>query len=151
MKILGVRNSTKTIRFCVLEGERSNYQFTNCNDENKIDLPKSLKEEADILKWVEDEFKRLFDKYGPFDHLAIKQNENVATRYSTLRKVMFFDCIATMVAVRLHVPYSSQVYANLGTKSKEVCAFIEVRTPKTSTYWDSQMADAVAAAIKNLT
>lgn len=150
MKILGIRNSTKTIRFCVLEGDKSSYTFTNCDSENKIDLPKSLNTEAEVLKWVKDELKRVFDKYGPFDHLAIKQTENVPTRYSSIKTVMFFDCIATLVAIQLNVPFTSQVYASLGTKSKEVCDFAEARVTKTTTYWDSQIADAVAVAIKNL-
>lgn len=150
MRILGIRNAPTRIRFCVLKGDRSTYAFTNGDDENKIDMPKSIKTEEDKLRWVLSEYRRLFDKFGPFDHLALKQNENVATRYSSVKGVMFLDCIATMVAVENHVPVTSQVYSNLGTNKGNVMAFVEAKVTRSSTHWDSQMADAIAAAIKNL-
>jgi hypothetical protein len=150
MKVLGLRNSPTTIRFCVLEGDASGFVFSNCDRENKIDLPKSLKSEAEKLHWIISEFRRIFDHYGPFDHLAIKQNENVATRYSTVRPVMFFDCIASMAAVERHVSFTSHVYTNLGTNRKGIVAFAESRGARSSTHWDGQMADAVVAAIHNL-
>lgn len=151
MKILGIRNSPTKIRFCVLEGDGATYAFTNGSDENRIELPKSLKTEEDKLRWVISEYKRIFDKFGPFDHLAIKQNENVSTRYSSVKGVMFLDCIASMVAVENHVPVTSQVYSNLGTNKGGVLAWAEMRVSKSALHWDTQMADAVAAAIKNIT
>lgn len=150
MKILGVRNSPTKIRFCILNGDKTTYAFTNQSGENKIDMPKSLKTEAEIYQWVKSEFKRVFDKYGPFDHMAIKQNENIPTRYSSVRPVMFLDCIATMVAIENNTSFSSHIYTSLGTKSKEVVAFVESKVTKSSTNWDAQIADAIAAAIKNL-
>lgn len=150
MKILGIRNSPTKIRFCVLVGDVNAYAFTNCDDENRIELPKALTTEEDRLRWVISEFRRIFDKFGPFDHLAIKQNENVATRYSSVKSVMFLDCVAVMVAVEKHVPVTSQVYASLGTNKGGVIAFTESRVSKSTTHWDTQMADAIAAAIKNL-
>jgi len=150
MKILGVRNSPTKIRFCILEGDSSNHTFSNSNTENKIDLPKSLKSEFDIFQWVESEFKRVFDNYGPFDHLAIKQNENVPTRYSSVKPVMFMDCIATMVAIKNNTSFSSHLYTSLSTKSKEVLSFVEGKGFKTNVHWDSQIADAVIVSIKNL-
>jgi len=150
MRILGIRNSPTKIRFCILEGDKSSYLFINHADENKIDLPKSLKTEFATYEWVKSEFKRLFDKYGPFDHLAIKQNENVPTRYSSVKPVMFFDCIASMVAIENNTPFTSHIYTSLGTKSKEVLSFVETKVSKTNANWDSQIADAIAASIKNL-
>ena len=150
MKILGIRNSPTKIRFCILDGNKSNFTFINYNSENKIDLPKSLKTEFETYQWVKSEFNRLFDKYGPFDHLAIKQNENVPTRYSSVKPVMFMDCIAALVAIQNNTPFSSHIYTSLGTKSKEVISFIEDKVSKASVNWDSQIADSIAAAIKNM-
>lgn len=150
MKILGIRNTPTKIRFCILEGDKLNFVFTNCNDENKIDLPKSLKTEFEIFQWVKSEYERIFDKYGPFDHLAIKQNENVPTRYSSVKPVMFMDCIASIVSIENNTPFSSHLYISIGTKSKEVVSFVEAKVSKTSVNWDSQIADALAASIKNL-
>jgi hypothetical protein len=148
MKILGIRNSPTKIRFCILEGDASNIDFINQNDENRIEMPKSLKTEAEIYEWVKSEFKRIFDKYGPFDHMVIKQNENVPTRYSKVRPVMFLDCLATMAAIEKNTPFSSLIYTSIGTNSKEVTKFAEDNATKTTINWDSQMADAVAVAIK---
>lgn len=150
MKILGIRNSPTKIRFCILDGDQTTYVFTNQNGENKIDMPKSLKTEAEIYPWVQSEFRRVFDKYGPFDHMAIKQNENIPTRYSSVRPIMFLDCLATMVAIENNTTFSSHIYNSIGTKSKEVVSFVESKVNKSNTNWDSQMADAIAAAIKNL-
>ncbi|WP_299797995.1 hypothetical protein [uncultured Maribacter sp.] len=150
MKVLGIRNSPKVIRFCILDGDATNYYFSNASEENKIDLPKSLKTEAEIYQWVKSEFSRLFDKYGPFDHMAIKQNENVPTRYSSVKPVMFLDCIACLVAIENNAPFSSHLYTSLGTKSKEVVKLAETQVTKSNTHWDSKMADAVLAAIKNI-
>jgi hypothetical protein len=150
MKVLGIRNSPTKIRFCILDGDKTKFTFSNQNEENKVDMPKSLKTEAEIYQWVKSEFKRIFDKYGPFDHMAIKQNENVPTRYSSVRPVMFLDCIATMVAIENNTAFSSHIYNSLGTKSKEVVSFVESKVSKTTINWDAQMADAIAAAIKNL-
>jgi len=150
MKILGIRNSPTKIRFCILDGDKITFSFSNHNGENKIDMPKSLKTEAEIYQWVKSEYKRIFDKYGPFDHMAIKQNENVPTRYSSVKPVMFLDCLATMVAIENNTAFTSQTYTSLDTKSKEVIALIETKVSRSSTNWDVQMADAIAAAIKNL-
>jgi hypothetical protein len=150
MKVLGIRNSPTKIRFCILQGDSNGYVFNNCLSENKIDLPKSIKDEFNTYLWIKSEFERIFDKYGPFDHLAIKQNENVPARYSTLKPVMFIDCIATIVAIQNNTPFSSHSYNSLGTKSKEVVAFAESKCQKTATHWDSQIADAVAVCIKNI-
>jgi len=150
MKILGIRNSPKVIRFCILEGNATSFTFSNATSENKIDLPNSLKTEAEIYQWVKSEFSRLFDKYGPFDHMAIKQNENVTTRYSSVKPVMFMDCIACLVAIENNTPFTSHLYKSLGTKSKEVIADAEAQAVKSNTHWDSKMADAIVAAIKNI-
>jgi len=150
MKILGIRNSPTKIRFCIIDGDLTTYVFTNQNGENKIDMPKSLKTEAEFYQWVKSEFKRVFDKYGPFDHMAIKQNENIPTRYSSVRPIMFLDCLATMVAIENNTPFSSHIYNSIGTKSKEVVSFVESKVNKSNSNWDTQMADAIAAAIKNL-
>lgn len=150
MKILGIRNSPKVIRFCILEGNATSFTFSNVNGENKIDMPKSLKTEAEIYQWVKSEFSRLFDKYGPFDHMAIKQNENVPTRYSSVKPVMFLDCIACLVAIDNNTPFTSHLYTSLGTKSKEVIQHVESQVSKSNTHWDGKIADALAAAIKNI-
>ena len=90
------------------------------------------------------------DGTGPFDELAIKQNENVPTRYSSVKPVMFMDCIASMVSIENNTPFSSHLYNSLGTKSKEVVRFVETKVSKSSVNWDGQIADAIAASIKCL-
>lgn len=121
-------------------------EFENKLGENKIDLPKGLESESAVLAWVKSEFQRIVDNYGPFDHVGIKQNENVSTRYSLVKTVMFFDCIASMAAVENHIRFESFVYPNLGTNSGSVKAYVESRSLKTEKHWDIQMADAVAVA-----
>lgn len=148
MKVLGIRNSPTKIRFAIIEGDKSSFAFINSNDENKIELPKSAKTEFEKFEWIKSEFERIFDKYGPFDHMAIKQNENVPGRYSSLKPVMFLDCIATMVSIKNHTQFSSVVYTTINTKSKEVVKYVENLGLKSNINWDQQMADAIAVSVK---
>ncbi len=60
------------------------------------------------------------------------------------------DCIASLVAIENNTSFTSHLYKSLGTKSKEVVKHIEAQISKTDKHWDSQIADALAAAIKNL-
>ncbi len=103
---------------------------------------------VEIYQWVKSEFKRIFEIYGPFDHMAIKQNENISTRYSSVKPVMFMDCISTLVSIENNTTFSSHLYTGLGTKSKDVVSFVESKVVKSNSNWDSQIADAIAAAIK---
>ena len=83
MKILGIRNTPSKIRFCILEGDKLNFVFTNCNDENKIDLPKSLKTEFEIYQWVKSEYER-----------RVSQNDNVLNQLTKNTKPNPLDVYA---------------------------------------------------------
>lgn len=63
---------------------------------------------------------------------------------------MFLDCIACLVAIDNSTPFTSHLYTSLGTKSKEVIQHVESQVSKSNTHWDGKIADALAAAIKNI-
>tara|TARA_R110000744_G_scaffold36132_6_gene83578 strand:+ start:621 stop:1076 length:456 start_codon:yes stop_codon:yes gene_type:complete len=149
MKILGIRNAPTKIRFCVIDVDGVDFDFSNAKDENLISLPKSLVKESELYEWIKSEYSRIFHKYGPFDHMAIKQNENVSTRYSRVKPVMFMDCIATIVAIENKTEFSFNLYANIGTNKKGILKFAESKADKSELHWNTQMADAISAAILN--
>ena len=60
---------------------------------------------------------------------------------------MFMDCIASIVANEKNVSFSSHLYKSIGTKGKEVVSFANKHVTSAAVGWDSQMADAVVAAI----
>ena len=66
MRVLGI--SPKKIRFCILDGDKNSFAFSNYDKENKIDLPKSLKTESDIYAWLKTEYEGYL---MPMVHLTI--------------------------------------------------------------------------------
>jgi len=148
MKVIGIRNSPTAIRYCVLEKNGNDIVFVNQATENKIDIPKSLTTEFEKYSWIKSEFERVFDNQGPFSHVAIKQNENTPSRYTTLKPVIFIDCIATMVSIDKNIPFSFFNYNALGANSKESVTVAEGGVGRTNKHWDSKIADAILAAHK---
>jgi hypothetical protein len=148
MKVLGIRNYYDGVRFCILEGEASNISCLNLNKENRILFPKGI-HENDLLIWYKDEIDRLFDIYGIFDRVAIKHNENTRSdSYSSLRKILFLDCIVTLEAVERKIPINSYAYNQIGVNSKNVLEKAESLVGKAQKYWDIRMADAIIVGFK---
>lgn len=149
MKILGIRNYTGGFRYCIIEGNKDSYQCVNLNEENKVQIPKGEEENA-IFIWYKDEIERIINNNGLFDKIVIKQNENTPSRYSLLKQVMFFDCIATIVALEQNIQVDSFVYNNLKVNAKSVKQDAESKVGKSLKYWDTKIADAIVASVKSL-
>lgn len=150
MKVLGIRNSPTEIRFAISEKRGSTIVLLNCDSENKLIFPKHLNSLSQKVGWLYQELENLISNNPDIKKIAIKQNENVSTKYSTVQDTAFYDAIAHLIGNDKGIPVSSYVYNNIGTKSKEVQSFSESYTGKTSKHWNSGMADAIAVTIKEL-
>ena len=147
MKILGIRNFSGGFRYAILEGDSLSFKCTNLTGENKVIMPKSVIGN-DVYAWYKKEIYRILETHN-INKLGIKRNENMrASTYSSLKDVMFFDCIATMAAIDKKIDVSSFLYSQLKLNSKTVEGYAESHVGKTSKYWDSKIADAISAAIK---
>lgn len=145
MRILGIRNSLKSFRYCILERNcEGQFSLLNKAEENKVNVPLSLQGD-DVFIWYKNEIIRLLD-YGPFAGIAIKRNENISSCYSKLKGTMFFDCIATMIALDKNIKTKSYIYNQMHVNKKTVISMTEDLVGKTNKYWDISIADAIASA-----
>lgn len=151
MKILGLRNFSDGIRYCILELKENTITCVNKDTEHKICKPKGI-QGKELYKWYNNEIKRILDTNQDISAVAIKQNENsVLSCYGKLKDIMFFDCIASMVSYEHNLDVSSFVYNQLGVSSKTVKECAEnILGGKLSRYWDEKIADAIVVAYKLL-
>lgn len=150
MKVLGIRNYSDGCRYCILEVNSNNIQCTNLNSENRILVPKGY-EDNQLVIWYQDEIDRILDTNSDITRVAIKHNENTrADSYSTLKRVMFMDCIATLEATKKNIPVNSYIYNQICVNSKNVLEKAESLVGRSSKCWDSKFADAIMVAYKEI-
>lgn len=147
MKVLGIRNYSDGIRYCILEKNRDSISCLNLNGENKILVPKGIGDNQ-FLIWYQDEMDRILDSHKGIDKVAIKHNENIKDCYSKLKRVMFMDCIATLESARKNLLVNSYAYNQIHVNSKNVLERAEIIVGKSQKYWDQKFADAIMVAYK---
>jgi hypothetical protein len=147
MKVIGVRNSTDTIRFAVIEKDGTGMHFVNANDENRVILPKNITATADQVVWARHEVNRIIAAHGPVAGIALKRNENFPKAYTQIMATAFLDALWFLAAGENAVPIESYVYLQMGTRSKDVCVDAVKGLAPSFTHWTTQMADAVMGAV----
>ena len=147
MKVLGIRNYSDGIRYCILEKNGDSISCLNLNGENKILVPKGIGDNQ-FLVWYQDEMDRILDSHKNIDKVAIKHNENIKDCYSKLKRVMFMDCIATLESARKNLLVNSYAYNQIHVNSKNVLERAESIVGKSQKYWDQKFADAIMVAYK---
>jgi hypothetical protein len=150
MKVLGIRNSPTDIRFAISEKDNGTIVLNNINGENKLDFPKHLTLLSEKVGWLYQELENILSNNPEIKTIAVKQNENVSTKYSKVQETAFYDAIAHLVGNNKGINVNSYVYNNIGTKSKEVQKYAESFTGRTAKYWNSKMADAISVTVKEL-
>ena len=150
MKILGIRNCSEGIRYCILEIETSGDVICkNLERENLIQIPREYDNCEDMLIWYKNEINRIIDSEITINSIALKHNENTRSDcYSNLKKVMFMDCIVTLVAKEKGVSFASYGYNQLGVNSKNVQKIAEEKLGRTIKHWNKNIADAMIVALK---
>lgn len=147
MKVLGVRNYSDGIRYCIIKGDINSCQCLNLNNDNRILLPKGCND-IELVKWYKSEIDLLIDKIQP-DFIALKHNENTPRdKYSSLKIIMFMDGILTLEAAEKNVPFKSCNYNQIGTNSSTVLNDAEQHFGKSDNYWKKEFADSLMVAYK---
>ncbi len=148
MTVLGIRNYSDGFRYCILQKDANGVVCKNLNSENRILIPKGY-DDNQLLIWYQDEIERILDTNNNIVKVAIKHNENMRSDcYASLKKVMFMDCIITLIATRKNIHVNSYVYNQIHVNSKNVLDRAEILVGKSQKYWDSKIADAIMAANK---
>lgn len=147
MRILALRASTRHIRYCVLESDGQDIRWLNKDDEHIWSVPKASKSKSDALVDVHQELSRLLSKYKP-DLVAIKVAETVHGNPDPKR--VSVEAVIILAAAQNHVQVVERRYRDLKTNSKEVEDFVLIYFAKTETYWDIEIADALATGLREL-
>lgn len=147
MKIMGVRSSSSEIRYAVLEKDiDSNIIFQNRISENRLVYPAGIEELQDKLKWVKDEFNRIFRQNNDIEKIILKMNEYVGTDNGAKRETTYMDAIIMLVAAENNIPIERRLYSQIGATSKHVKNRAESIVGCTEKYWNDKMADAIQCA-----
>ena len=145
--ILGIRTSTKAVRFAILEQQGSTISLINANSENMLTFPASYQKIEQKLNWLFNELERILRQHPDINKIVIKTNEYAPGReQAKSREAAYYDSVILLIAERKQLPVSLKVYKSIGTKRAEVKNFSSTKVGSTSNHWDEPMADAVAAA-----
>tara|TARA_R110000824_G_scaffold401491_1_gene612453 strand:- start:60104 stop:60502 length:399 start_codon:yes stop_codon:yes gene_type:complete len=118
----------------------------NAAEEHRLIYPRGMVAPEDRAFWLLSEFERIFHHYTDIGKSVVKISEYGRSDSKGTRATAYADAVIFLACKRAGVPVLGKTYASLKTKSGDVLSFAEENVGKTSTYWDKQMADAVAAA-----
>jgi Holliday junction resolvasome RuvABC endonuclease subunit len=147
LKILGIRTAPKQLRYALIKWDGTNAILLNTLSENLIKMPTTIDNLAMQLHWLEQEIARIIRQHPDICKIAIKPNEYRPGRESEdTRIAAYFDGIVHLKAAQSDLPIISKLYRKIGTKRADVAQFAEDKVGRTDTYWNQQMADAIAVA-----
>ena len=148
MLILGIRTSSKEIRYAIVEWDKQTATLLNSEDENVLKFPKTHTEIQKKLLWFDKELKRIFEKYNDISVVAIKANEYFRKENEAKRQSTHLDAVALLAAEKRGICTAHYLYSNIdkGMGSKKIQQFAESNVGRTAKKWDPKMASAVAVA-----
>ena len=148
MQILGIRTAPTLIRYAVVELDAGTVSLRNASSENRLVFPADICLVAEKLLWLQQELDRVLRQNPEVVRIVIKANE-FSRRGETgaSREAAYYDAIVFLVAQQRGLPVETVLYRTIGTRRTEVKGFSEQHVSQTSSYWNEQMADAVAAAL----
>ena len=147
MKILGIRNSPTKVRYALLENGED-LAFLNASTENRLVFPKTAKFSSDKVFWLKRELVRILEANSDIIAIGLKVNENISTRYDRVRETAYFDAIAILVGKERGIDVEAFQYSKLPGTSNTIASKMADIISTTESNWDTQMADALAAAWK---
>ncbi|WP_319759101.1 hypothetical protein [Maridesulfovibrio sp.] len=153
MQVLGIRTSSKCVRYAILEKNDQDTTFVNTDSENKLNFPKDCDTIENKIIWFYDELIRIFRDFPHITKVVIKANQFLGKDNSTSRYSTNLDAIVMLAAKQQNKQLKSVIYASIqkGMNSKKIKSYAENNIGKTNINWDNQMADATAAAWVGIT
>lgn len=147
MRVLGIRTSTKEIRFAILDfADDGTVLFVNEDGENRLKFPASKKSLPQMLWWLHQELERVVRQNLPVDKIMVKSNEYVGGNTKASREAAYIEGVVYVFAGQNDIHVDSKIYRSMKTCRQSVKAFAEEIIGKTQKNWNEQMADAVAVA-----
>jgi hypothetical protein len=147
MRVLGIRASTRHLRYCVLELDTGTLTWINRDEEHRWIVPRASTAKPAILSDAYQEVTRLLGKYQP-NRVSIKIAET--PRGHPDPKRVSVEAAIILAAAHKHLPVSEKRYRDLRTNSSEVGAEALKHVSKTNSHWDNELADALVAALREL-
>lgn len=146
MKVLGVRCSTREIRYAILEKQGDNIVFLNKDSENRLIFPVNIQEIEKKLKWCRAEINRILRQNKDIVHGVIKVNEFGRSENSAKREGTYIDGVVILTIHEHNISVSKKLYKQIGANGTNVLKLAESIDGRTEKYWHKSMADAIQCA-----
>ena len=149
MIFLGIRSTSKKVRYALLKKEGNDIIFINKNSEHLLNFPANhINVETKIL-WLKQELDRIIRQNDDIEKIVIKINE-YGQESITSRESSYMDAICLLSAAEHNIPVVKKINKQLGITSQTVKGLAETHVGKTDKYWDVDIAYALIAAFKEL-
>ena len=147
MTILGIRTSTKEIRYAILDFHQDESAvLLNSESENRLRFPASHDTTAKKLWWFYQELERIIRQNQPIAKIMVKPSEYGGSDSIASRTASYIEGVIYTYAGKADIPIDAKTYRTMKTCRKNVKSFAENNVGKTRINWNEQMADAVAVA-----
>lgn len=147
MKVLGIRTAPAQLRYALVEINDNNATLINGEQEHLIRVPAGMNDNADILAWQKDEIDRILRQNSDICKVVLKVGEYGRSDTKSSRLGAHLDAIVILAAKQANIPVEGKIYNQLGTKRSQVKEYAESFVGRTSTHWNEQIADAIAATL----
>lgn len=146
MTVLGLRASTKEIRYVLLDKDDSgNIIFVNRSEENRIKYPANIDQVEEKLEWVKSEIDRILRINSSIERIIIKTNE-YGRETSATRETTYIDAMFMLAAKEKGIPVVRKLNSQIGSTSAKARELAETSVGRTEKYWNNTIADAVLVA-----
>jgi len=146
MKVLGVRCSTKEIRYAILEKKGNNIVFINKDSENRLIFPQNIQEIEEKLKWCKTEINRILRQNEGISYVVIKVNEYTRGENLAKREGAYMDGVVMLTTHEHNIAVSKKLYNQIEANSSNILKLAESINGRTDKYWNKGMADAIQCA-----
>ena len=146
MTVLGLRVAPQAARYALVDYDGRVFTLLNANVESRLLYPANVSQPAEKVNWLYRELQRILHTNRDLSRACIKTNEYMGRESKPRRESAFLEGAVLLFCKQNAIPVTVTVYASLGTRRSDVKNDAEQRVGRTSTYWDTNMADAVVAA-----
>lgn len=155
MTVLGIRSAPSVIRYAIVSlQDDGSIAFRNAQNENKISFPADYTTPCQRIPWLANEIARIIHQNNDIDRMIIKIAEYGGNDSTSSREIAYNDAIAIYQARIQHPPIEvvTKTYQGLGNNINRdsVQSIAERIVGRTNRYWNTQIADAIVAALYGL-
>ena len=153
MKVIGIKVSSKCVRYAILEKSPDGRVVFLNKEENRLLFPQDSQSEVEKMVWLFNEFTRLLEITPNIEKVIIKLPESGRIESKASRLSHYLDAMVLLCSAKQNPPVACAgvQYKALHTRSTDVLDFVLSKgICRTQHYWDSKIGDAIAAALSGL-